>query len=82
MPDPSFLAFARTADAVAATPKRTEKTRRAADYLGALSDDDDLRRAARWLAARAFPLHDQRTVQVGHAGMLNALAGDAEVPHG
>ncbi|MDX1548763.1 MAG: hypothetical protein R3247_17325, partial [Rhodothermales bacterium] len=76
MPDARFHAFAQAAEAIAATSKRTEKTDRAVDYLAPLADDD-LRRAARYLAGRLFPLYDQRTVRIGHAALLTALAAAA-----
>ncbi|MEP0547176.1 MAG: ATP-dependent DNA ligase [Rhodothermales bacterium] len=71
-----FHDFAATAAAIAALAGRNDKADRLGAYLGAL-DDADLGRAARWIAARPFPLSDQRTVNVGHAALLNAVAAVA-----
>lgn len=68
-----FAAFAQTLADIAEESGRHAK----ADRLGALLADlsnDDLRRAARWAAGRVFPLADQRTVNVGHAALLSAIA--------
>ncbi len=75
MPD-AFAAFARTADAIAGLAGRNDKADRLGAYLGTLGDDD-LARAARWIAARPFPLSDQRTVNIGHAALLRAVAAVA-----
>ncbi len=68
-----FHDFAQTADAIAALAGRNDKADRLGAYLDAL-DDTDLARAARWIAARAFPLSDQRTVNVGYAALMRAVA--------
>jgi DNA ligase-1 len=59
-----FIQFCETADAVAATTKRLEKAALLGAYFATL-DDDDLARAARWMAGTVFPMHDQRTTMVG-----------------
>lgn len=68
-----FAAFAHAAERIAATSKRTAKTDHLAAYFASLGDDD-LRLAARYVAGRLFPLHDQRTVSVGPAALRRALA--------
>jgi DNA ligase-1 len=76
MPSALFHDFAATADAIAGLAGRNDK----ADHLGAYLDglgDADLVRTARWIAARPFSLRDQRTVNVGHAALLRALAAVA-----
>ena len=68
-----FRAFAETLAAIAEEGGRNAK----ADLLGAyLADlpEADLAHAARWAAGRVFPLADQRTVNVGHAALLTAIA--------
>jgi DNA ligase-1 len=75
MPAP-FRDFAATADAIAALSGRNDKADRLGAYLDTL-DDGDLGRAARWIAARPFPLSDQRTVNVGYAALLGAVAAVA-----
>ncbi len=73
MQEPSLWArFAEVAEAVGATTKKLEKAALLAAYFPTLSDDD-LARAARFLAARAFPLHDQRTLNVGSAQLRDTL---------
>ncbi len=66
--------FADVAEQLAATTKKLEKATILADYFPKLSDAD-LVRAARFLAARAFPLYDQRQLNVGGAQIHDALAG-------
>ena len=72
-PSAPFRAFAEAAEVVGATTRRLEKADRLAAYFATLADDD-LRRAARYFAGRAFPLHDQRTVNVGPAALRRAIA--------
>src|SRR5436189_4488249 len=68
----SFARFAETAEEVGATAKRLEKASILKRYFETLLDQD-LRLAARYLAGFAFPLHDQRTIQVGGSALLAAL---------
>ncbi|MBD2089998.1 ATP-dependent DNA ligase [Microcoleus sp. FACHB-1515] len=69
----AFQQFAHVAEQVGATTKRLEKAAILGDYFTSLSDDD-LLYAARYFAGYAFPLRDQRTTNVGGAGLLAALA--------
>jgi DNA ligase-1 len=57
-------AFAQTADAVAATTKKTEKVRLVAEYLRS-RPVDEAAQAAVFLSGRAFPAWEERTLQVG-----------------
>ncbi len=68
----AFLRFAETAERIGATTKRLEKAALLGDYLTSLGDDD-LLHAARYFAGYAFPLRDQRTVNVGGAALLAAI---------
>ena len=67
-----FLKFAETAEAASGTSKRLEKAAMLAAYFSEL-DDEDLARAARYLAGHVFPMRDQRTTNVGGAAMLGAI---------
>ncbi|MDQ2731365.1 MAG: ATP-dependent DNA ligase [Armatimonadota bacterium] len=69
---PLFGRFASTADSIGCTAKRLEKAALLATYFSALTDED-LSRAARFFAGYAFPLRDQRTIQVGGAALLSAI---------
>ena len=60
-------------EAIAAQPKRLQKAQLAAAYLAGLADPD-LALAARFLAGQPFALWDPRTVQLGPAALLAALA--------
>ena len=73
-----FATLAAAALAVEATPARLEKAARLAPLLTG-APDDDLVRAARLLAGQVFPLYDQRTVNVGGALLLGAVARVAGV---
>lgn len=68
-----MLAFAQLADAVAATTKKTEKVRLVADYLRSQSIDEAAQ-AAVFLSGRAFPMWEERTLQVGGTSLWRALA--------
>src|SRR2546426_4594005 len=72
VPPDSFEHFARTAEAVAATTKKLEKTAILGQYFAAL-DDDDLPRAARYFAGQQFALSDARTTNVGGSILSDAL---------
>jgi DNA ligase 1 len=64
--------FCRTANAIAATTKKSEKERLLADYLVTL-DDASLERAVVFFSGSPFPRKDQRTAGVGGAGLTEAL---------
>ena len=64
--------FCRTANAIAATTKKSEKERLLADYLVTL-DDASLERAAVFFSGSPFPRKDQRTAGVGGAALTEAL---------
>src|SRR4029077_13028555 len=66
--------FAITAEAVAATTKKTEKVRLVADYF--LSRPvDEAAQAAVFLSGRTFPAWEERTLQVGGTLLWRALGG-------
>ncbi len=69
---------AEAAEALAATSSRLEKAALLAPLLTAVPDAD-LVRLARLLAGQVFPLYDQRTVNVGTALLLGAIAEVARV---
>src|SRR5215468_12695616 len=73
--------FSITADAVAATTKKTEKVRLVADYF--LSRPvEEAAQAAVFFSGRAFPAWEERTLQVGGALLWRALgeiSGKGEV---
>jgi DNA ligase-1 len=71
-PRDAFARFVETADAIAATTKRLEKSALLGAYLDGV-DDDHLPIAARFISGRIFPLHDQRTINIGGAAVLGAL---------
>ncbi|MCW5851358.1 MAG: ATP-dependent DNA ligase [Anaerolineae bacterium] len=64
--------FVHTSEAVAATRSRLEKAAQLQTLFSRLSDAD-LARAARYLSGRAFPLSDQRVLNVGYANVRDAL---------
>jgi len=72
--------LAETCDAIAATPRKTEKTALVRDYL--LSCDlDTAARAALFLSARVFPAWEERTLNVGGsllAHVINELSRRGE----
>jgi DNA ligase-1 len=83
--------FVQLADAVAASTKKLEKLRLITDYLKSLPTSDAAL-AARFLSARPFAAHDERTLGVGGstlaqviaqaAGMSNQYLGAAYRKHG
>ncbi|MFN2451907.1 MAG: ATP-dependent DNA ligase [Candidatus Dormibacteria bacterium] len=76
----TMLAFAATADAIAATSSKRAKVEALAGYLGSL-DADSLAIAARFFAGRVFPAWDSRVPRVGGAAfrdVLLSLTGVAE----
>ncbi len=64
--------FCVTANAIAATSKKSEKERLLADYLLSL-DDASLERAVVFFSGGPFPRKDQRTVGVGGAALSDAV---------
>jgi DNA ligase-1 len=68
----SLRAFAETADAVAATTKKLEKTRILAAYLASLSRAA-LPRAAVYLTGRPFPESAQRVLGLGWANLADSV---------
>ena len=68
-----MLAFAQLADAVAATTKKTEKVHLVADYLRK-RPVDEAAQSAIFLSGRAFPMWEERTLQVGGTLLWRALA--------
>lgn len=64
--------FSRTANAIAATTKKSEKERLLADYLVTL-DDASLERAVVFFSGSPFPRKDQRTAGIGGAALTEAL---------
>ena len=65
--------FAETAESIAATTKKLEKTAILGDYLRTLSDPD-LSRAARYFAGHQFAQADSRTTNVGGSIISAALS--------
>ncbi len=64
--------FCNTANAIAATTKKSEKERLLADYFVSL-DDASLERAAVFFSGSPFPRKDQRAAGVGGATLSDAL---------
>lgn len=69
----ALMGFADVAEKVRATTKRTEKTTLLGNYFTSLCDND-LAHAARYFAGYVFPLRDQRTINIGGAALLTAIA--------
>ena len=72
LPPNSLEAFARTAEAVAATTKKLAKAALIGEYFAQLGDED-LARAARYFAGQQFALSDARTTNVGGSILSEAL---------
>src|SRR6202521_2900226 len=72
LPPNSLEAFAKTAEAVAATTKKLEKAALLGEFFQHLGDDD-LARAARYFAGQQFALSDARTTNVGGSILSDAL---------
>jgi len=73
-------AFATTCEAVAATTKKTEKTRLVAEYFR--SGPEEAAQAAVFLSGRAFPAWEERTLQIGGSLLWRAvgeISGKGEV---
>jgi DNA ligase 1 len=69
-----FDGFCQTCEQVAATTKKLEKAALLRAYLAALADED-LVRAARYLAGAPFPQADQRVLNVGGAVIREVVLG-------
>src|SRR3954447_5634692 len=65
--------FTVTANAIAATTKKSEKERILGEYLRSL-DDASLERAAVFFSGSPFPRRDQRVAGIGGAGIGDAVA--------
>ena len=65
--------FTATANAIAATTKKSEKERILADYLRSL-DDASLERAVVFFSGSPFPRRDERVAGVGGAAIGDAVA--------
>ena len=72
LPPNSLEAFAKTAEAVAATTKKLAKAALLGEFFQQL-DDADLPRAARYFAGQQFALSDARTTNVGGSILSEAL---------
>jgi DNA ligase-1 len=72
LPPNSLEAFAKTAEAVAATRKKLEKAALLGEFFQHL-DDDDLARAARYFAGQQFAQSDARTTNVGGSILSEAI---------
>lgn len=77
-PTGSLIQFANVAEQIGSTTKRLEKAAILGNYFASL-DDQDLIYAARYFAGYSFPLTDQRTINIGGASLLSALATVADV---
>ena len=74
-------AFAQTADAVAATTKKTEKVRLVAEHFRS-RPVDEAAQAAVFLSGRAFPAWEERTLQVGGTLLwrtVGEISGKSEI---
>jgi DNA ligase-1 len=73
----ALIDFASVAENVGATTKRLTKASLLGSYLTSLSDND-LVLAARYFSGYIFPLRDQRTINIGGAALLTAIAAVSE----
>jgi len=69
--------FASVAEQVGATTKRLTKASLLGSYFTSLPDND-LVLAARYFSGYIFPLRDQRTINIGGAALLSAIAAVSE----
>lgn len=69
-----MLALAQTAEAVAATTKKTEKVAIVAEYLRS-RETNAAALSAQYLSGRAFASWDERTLQVGGSLLWRAIVG-------
>jgi DNA ligase-1 len=72
LPPDAFHTWCEQADAIRATTKRLVKAAVLERYLPSLPDAA-LATAARFFSGQAFPRHDMRVLQVGHATLAAAL---------
>jgi DNA ligase-1 len=73
--------FASTAEAVAATTKKTEKVRLVAEYLRSCPVDEAAQ-AAIFFSGRAFPASEERTLQIGGTLLwraVGAISGKGDI---
>ena len=73
----AMIDFASVAEQVGATTKRLTKASLLGSYFTSLSDND-LVLAARYFSGYIFPLRDQRTINIGGAALLSAIAAVSE----
>src|ERR687885_404651 len=73
----ALVDFADIAENVGATTKRLTKASLLGSYFTSLSDND-LVLAARYFSGYIFPLRDQRTINIGGAVLLTAIAAVSE----
>src|SRR5436309_13142505 len=78
LPANSLESFAKTAEAVAGTTKKLEKTALLGEYFQRLADED-LPRAARYFAGQQFAMSDARTTNVGGSILGEALCAATNV---
>ncbi|MEG4508422.1 ATP-dependent DNA ligase [Microcoleus sp. F6_B4] len=69
----ALIDFVSVAENVGATTKRLTKASLLGSYFTSLSDND-LVLAARYFSGYIFPLRDQRTINIGGAALLTAIA--------
>jgi DNA ligase-1 len=72
-----LIDFVSVAENVGATTKRLTKASLLGSYFTSLSDND-LVLAARYFSGYIFPLRDQRTINIGGAALLTAIAAVSE----
>jgi DNA ligase-1 len=73
--------FSQLCEAIAATTKKTEKIRLAADYLRT-SSPENAGLAALYLCGRVFPRREERVLSIGFSILLRAVAAIAKKnPH-
>jgi DNA ligase-1 len=73
----ALIDFASVAEQVGATTKRLTKASLLGSYFTSLSDKA-LVLAARYFSGYIFPLRDQRTINIGGAALLTAIAAVSE----
>jgi DNA ligase 1 len=69
--------FSQLCESIAATTKKTEKIRMAADYL-ASSSAENAAIAALYLCGRVFPRREERVLSIGFSILLRAVAAIAQ----
>ena len=68
-----MLSFAQTADRIAGTSKKLDKTAVVAEYLRSL-EPEDAARAALFLSGRSFPAYEEATLGVGGSLLWQAVS--------